>query len=301
MLTRQDVHNAATRIAGHIRRTPVFTTDAFGPTITFKLEHLQHTGSFKARGAINALLSMDVPVAGLVAASGGNHGAAVAWAAHRLGHRARIYVPEIAGPSKIQLIESLGADLVVVPGAYANAMEQALDWEQRTGAAQIHAYDAPATLAGQGTMMLELEQQTGHPATTLIAVGGGGLIGGAMLASDATIIGVEPEQAATLTNALAHGPDTQTDVGGIAANALGARVIGRHCYDLALSRGLQTITVPDDAIATAQRALWSELRLLVEPAGATALAAVLCGAFSPPADTPLNIILCGGNIAPSPL
>ena len=301
MLTRQNVHNAATRIAGHIRRTPVFTTDAFGPTITFKLEHLQHTGSFKARGAINALLSMDVPVAGLVAASGGNHGAAVAWAAHRLGHRARIYVPEIAGPSKIQLIESLGADLAVVPGAYANAMEQALDWEQRTGAAQIHAYDAPATLAGQGTMMLELEQQTGHPATTLIAVGGGGLIGGAMLASDATIIGVEPEQAATLTNALAHGPDTQTDVGGIAANALGARVIGRHCYDLALSRGLQTITVPDDAIATAQRALWSELRLLVEPAGATALAAVLCGAFSPPADTPLNIILCGGNIAPSPL
>ena len=201
MVTAQDVSQAWTRIKPHVLRTPVLETDVFGMPLTLKLEQMQHTGSFKARGAMNSLLSMDVPKAGLVAASGGNHGAAVAWAAARLGHRARIYVPELAGEAKINLIQSLGADLIVVPGAYANALEQALSYEQDSGAAQIHAFDAPGTVAGQGTVMAEWEEQGLAADTVLIAVGGGGLIGGAMawLEGRRKLIGVEPFNAPTLT------------------------------------------------------------------------------------------------------
>ena len=189
MVTAKDVSDAWTRIKPHVLRTPVLETDVFGMPISLKLEQMQHTGSFKARGAMNSLLSMDVPKAGLVAASGGNHGAAVAWAAARLGHRARIYVPELAGEAKINLIRSLGADLIVVSGVYANALEQALTYEKDSGAAQIHAFDAPGTVAGQGTVMAEWEEQGLMADTVLIAVGGGGLIGGASLkAEDFTAI-----------------------------------------------------------------------------------------------------------------
>ena len=302
MVTAQDVSQAWTRIKPHVLRTPVLETDVFGVPLTLKLEQMQHTGSFKARGAMNSLLSMDVPKAGLVAASGGNHGAAVAWAAARLGHRARIYVPELAGEAKINLIQSLGADLIVVPGAYANALEQALSYEQDSGAAQIHAFDAPGTVAGQGTVMAEWEEQGLAADTVLIAVGGGGLIGGAMawLEGRRKLIGVEPFNAPTLTQALKHGPQTTVEVSGLAANALGAKQAGRICYDLARITNTGCVNVKDEAIAEAQHRLWSELRLVVDPAGAAALAALLSGAYRPQKDERLAVMLCGANPAVSP-
>ena len=302
MVTAKDVSHAWTRIKPHVLRTPVLETDVFGMPLSLKLEQMQHTGSFKARGAMNSLLSMDVPKAGLVAASGGNHGAAVAWAAARLGHRARIYVPELAGEAKINLIRSLGADLIVVPGVYANALEQALAYEKDSGAAQIHAFDAPGTVAGQGTVMAEWEEQGLMADTVLIAVGGGGLIGGAMawLEGRRKLVGVEPFNAPTLTQALEHGPQTTVEVSGLAANALGAKQAGRICYDLARITNTGCVNVEDAAIAEAQHRLWSALRLVVEPAGAAALAALLSGAYRPQKGERLAVLLCGANPAVSP-
>ena len=302
MVTAKDVSHAWTRIKPHVLRTPVLETDVFGMPLSLKLEQMQHTGSFKARGAMNSLLSMDVPEAGLVAASGGNHGAAVAWAAARLGHRARIYVPELAGEVKINLIRSLGADLIVVPGVYANALEQALAYENDSGAAQIHAFDAPGTVAGQGTVMAEWEEQGLTADTVLIAVGGGGLIGGAMawLEGRRKLVGVEPFNAPTLTRALEHGPQTTVEVSGLAANALGAKQAGRICYDLARATNTGCVNVEDAAIAEAQHRLWSALRLVVEPAGAAALAALLSGAYRPQKGERLAVLLCGANPAVSP-
>ena len=302
MVTAKEVSHAWTRIKPHVLRTPVLETDVFGMPLSLKLEQMQHTGSFKARGAMNSLLSMDVPKAGLVAASGGNHGAAVAWAAARLGHRARIYVPELAGEAKINLIRSLGADLIVVPGVYANALEQALAYEKDSGAAQIHAFDAPGTVAGQGTVMAEWKEQGLTADTVLIAVGGGGLIGGAMawLEGRRKLVGVEPFNAPTLTQALEHGPQTTVEVSGLAANALGAKQAGRICYDLARVTNTGCVNVEDAAIAEAQHRLWSALRLVVEPAGAAALAALLSGAYRPQKGERLAVLLCGANPAVSP-
>ena len=302
MIDPEKISAAWAQVRPYVLRTPIVQTDVFGLPLALKLEHMQHTGSFKARGAMNSLLSMDVPKVGLVAASGGNHGAAVAWAAARLGYKARIYVPEIAGPAKITLIKNLGADLVVVPGAYSNALEQALQYEAETNAAQIHAFDAPSTVAGQGTVMAEWEDQGLQADTVLIAVGGGGLIGGAMawLEGRCKVIGVEPFNAPTLTKALQSGPQTTVDVSGIAANALGAKQVGRICYDLAMETGTKCVNVEDDAIAKAQLLLWENLRQLVEPAGAAALAALLCGAYVPQQGERVAVLLCGANPAVSP-
>ena len=303
MVNAEKISTAWERILPYVVRTPVMQTDVFGPSLALKLEHIQHTGSFKARGAMNSLLSMNVPKSGLVAASGGNHGAAVAWAAARLGYKARIYVPEIAGPAKINLIKNLGADLVVVTGAYSNALEQALEYEVDTGAAQIHAFDAPGTVAGQGTVMAEWEDQGLEADTVLIAVGGGGLIGGAMawLEGRCKVVGVEPFNAATLTKALQTGPQTTVEVSGIAANALGAKQVGRICYDLAQLTGTKTVNVEDDSILNTQILLWEKLRQLVEPAGAAALAALISGAYVPQKGERVAVLLCGANPAPSPL
>ena len=302
MVDPEKISAAWAQVRPYVLRTPIVQTDVFGLPLALKLEHMQHTGSFKARGAMNSLLSMDVPKVGLVAASGGNHGAAVAWAAARLGYKARIYVPEIAGPAKITLIKNLGADLVVVPGAYSNALEQALQYEAETNAAQIHAFDAPSTVAGQGTVMAEWEDQGLQADTVLIAVGGGGLIGGAMawLEGRCKVVGVEPFNAPTLTKALQSGPQTTVDVSGIAANALGAKQVGRICYDLAMETGTKCVNVEDDAIAKAQLLLWENLRQLVEPAGAAALAALLCGAYVPQQGERVAVLLCGANPAVSP-
>lgn len=300
---QSEINLAAARIVPHLRVTPVLPLDlpAIGP-VALKLEHLQHTGSFKARGAVNTLVAGPVPQAGVVAASGGNHGAAVAWAARRLGHAARIYVPELAGPAKIALIRSQGADLQVVPGLYGDAAAAAQAHAQATGAMQVHPYDAPATLAGQGTLMREWEGQGLNADTVLIAVGGGGLIGGALawLGGRRRVVAVEPELAPTLNRALAEGPDVTVTVGGIAANALGASRIGRLCYDLSVAQGVQSVLVTDDAIRLAQQMLWDSLRQWVEPAGATALAALLSGAYVPAPTERVAVLVCGANPDPAP-
>ena len=299
---RDRIEAAAAQIAGHVRRTPVMKVDLAGRRLEIKLENTQATGSFKVRGAFNTLLSRDVPAAGIVAASGGNHGAAVAHAARALGHPAKVFVPEFAGASKIGLIRSTGADLVVVSGTYADALKAAQEWEAQTGAMQVHAYDAPETVEGQGTLMAEWEDQGLTADTVLIAVGGGGLIGGALawLEGRRKVVAVEPERAPTLHAALESGPETEVEVGGIAANALGARRIGGICHGLATRYGTRSVLVPDDAIAQAQRLLWDELRQYVEPAGATALAALMCGAYEPAADEKVAVLICGANPAPGP-
>lgn len=305
MQWKPQISAAAARIAPYIETTPVMQVQGFGLPfpVELKLEQLQHTGSFKARGAFNTLLSGPVPKAGLVAASGGNHGAAVAYAAQRLGHRAHIFVPEMAGPAKIALIERTGAQLTVVQGEYANAAEAAAEYEATSGAMQIHAYDAPATVAGQGSCMAEWEAQGLMADTVLIAVGGGGLIAGALgwLAGARKVVAVEPETSCALQAALAQGGPCDVQVSGVAANALGARKIGQICYDLACQHRVHSVLVPDATITAAQKALWQERRLLVEPAGATALAALMCGAYRPSAGERVAVLLCGANIAPDPL
>ncbi|MDR6263444.1 threonine/serine dehydratase [Roseobacter sp. N2S] len=301
---QSEITAAHQRVAAHVVRTPVLDFNGFGlgHSIGLKLEQMQHTGSFKARGAFNTLLSLDVPKAGLVAASGGNHGAAVAYAAQKLGHKAKIFVPEMAGPAKIALIERCGADLQVVSGVYANALTAAQAYEQETGAMQVHAYDAPATVAGQGTVMAEWEDQGLDADTVLIAVGGGGLIAGAMawLGRRRKIVAVEPALAPTLNEALAAGEPTQVEVSGVAANALGAGKIGQICFDLAQQTQVHSVVVPDDAITAAQIALWKETRQLVEPAGATALSALMCGAYTPAKGEKVAVLVCGGNLSDDP-
>ncbi|MEI4231412.1 threonine/serine dehydratase [Roseovarius sp. D22-M7] len=297
------ISEAGTRIAGHVRRTPVTSMGVGGREVALKLEQMQHTGSFKTRGAFNTLLQLDVPEAGIVAASGGNHGAAVAHAAATLGHKARIYVPEIAGPAKIGLIRAQGADLQVVPGAYGEAAARAAEWQAATGAAQIHPYDGETTVAGQGTLMAEWEDQGLDADTVLIAVGGGGLIAGALgwLGGRRKVIAVEPETSCALHAALQGGAPRDVEVSGIAANALGAKRIGGICFGLAREFEVESVLVPDAAILEAQALLWRELRQLVEPAGATALAALIRGAYVPVADERVAALVCGGNIAPDPL
>ena len=300
---QHEIETAAARIAGQVRRTPVMTARLSGFDVALKLEQLQHTGTFKARGAFNTLIAGPVPSGGVVAASGGNHGAAVAFAAAQLGIPAQIFVPEIAGPAKIALIRRAGAALTVVPGAYADAFAAAQAHEAATGAMQVHAYDAPATVAGQGTCLREWEEQGLDADTVLIAVGGGGLIAGAMgwLAGRRKVVGVEPQTSCALHAALAAGAPVDVQVSGVAANALGAKRIGSICFDLARAQGIASVLVTDEAILSAQRLLWQELRLLVEPAGATALAALLSGAYVPAPGEQVAVLLCGANVAPDPL
>ncbi|WP_431298193.1 threonine/serine dehydratase [Tabrizicola sp. BL-A-41-H6] len=300
---RGEIETAASRIAGHVRVTPVLEVDipGIGP-VELKLEHLQHTGSFKARGAFNRLIKGPVPPAGVVAASGGNHGAAVAFAARKLGHQARIFVPEIAGPAKIALIRAQGAELEIVPGAVSGAFAAADDHAERTGAMQVHPFDAPETLAGQGTLMREWEAQGLKADTVFIAVGGGGLVGGAMgwLGRQRKLVAVEPMLAPTLYAALQAGRPMRVAPSGIAANALGAPLIGQLCFDLATATGVTSVLVDDTAILAAQRLLWDSLRQWVEPGGATALAALLSGAYVPAKGEKLAVLLCGANPAPPP-
>ncbi|MCC1494257.1 threonine/serine dehydratase [Cognatishimia sp. F0-27] len=301
---KAQINAAAERIAGHAQVTPVMqSASLWERPVDLKLEHLQHMGSFKARGAFNTLAAVDVPEAGIVAASGGNHGAAVAYAARMLGHRARIFVPEIAGPAKIGLIERTGADLTVVPGEYADAADMARRFEEEQGAMQVHAYDADLTVAGQGTLMREWEAQGLAADTVLIAVGGGGLIAGALawLQGARKVVAVEPGSCNALAAALDAGAPVDVPVSGVAANALGARRIGQIAYDLAAAQGISCVTVPDGAILEAQKTLWQAHRLLVEPAGACALAALQWGAYVPEPGERVAVLVCGGNVAPDPL
>jgi threonine dehydratase len=299
-----EIRSAMARISPYVRRTPVMTLalPGIGQPLRIKLENTQLTGSFKVRGAFNTLLSGQVPEAGVVAASGGNHGAAVAQAARNLGYPARIFVPEYAGPAKIALIRGTGAELTVVPGTYADALAAARAHQAATGAMEVHAYDAPGTVAGQGTLFAEWDEQGLDADTVLIAVGGGGLIAGALAwwQGARKVIAVEPELAPTLHAALERGPETQVEVSGIAANALGAARIGRICHDLARAQGIRSLLLPEAAIAAGQRLLWTGLRQYVEPAGATALAALTSGAYVPERDERVAVLVCGANPAGDP-
>ena len=306
-LDREGIRAIHALIRPRIRRTPVVEIDAadFGlesdARLVLKLELLQHAGSFKARGAFAHLLGRDLPRAGVAAASGGNHGAAVAFAARRLGVPARIFVPTVASPAKIRQIREAGAELVVQGERYADALAECERWVESSGALAIHAYDQPETLLGQGTLGLELQEQAPDLDALLIAVGGGGLIGGVAAwyagASRPRIVGVEPENAPTLARALEAGRPVETDVGGVAADSLGARRVGDLMFPIAQRSVERMVLVSDDAIRRTQDALWRVLRVAAEPGGAAALSAVLSGGYRPDSGERVGIVVCGGNTA----
>jgi threonine dehydratase len=276
-----------------VRRTPVIEAEG----LALKLELLQHSGSFKARGAFANLLTRDVPPAGVVAASGGNHGAAVAYAAQKLGKRARIYVPTVSSPAKIERIRSYGADLVVGGERYADALAASEMWAAESGAMQVHAFDQEGALLGQGTVGLELEEQAPRLDTLLVAVGGGGLIGGiaAWYEKRIRLIGVEPRLAPTLTQALQAGKPVDAEAGGIAADSLAPKRVGELMFPLAQKYVERVLLVEDDAIRAAQRALWESLRIVAEPGGAAGYAALLCGEYKPASGERVGVLICGGN------
>ena len=289
-------------IRRYVRRTPVITLDAadFGlpsTLLTCKLEFLQHAGSFKTRGAFTNLLTRDIPEAGVVAASGGNHGAAVAYAAGRLNIPATIYVPTVASAAKVDRIRSYGAKLVITGDRYADSLEESEQWAKETGALPIHAYDQPETLLGQGSAGLEFEQQAPELDTLLVAVGGGGLIAGiaAWYQRRIRIIGVEPEAAPTLTRALEAGRPVDAEAGGIAADSLAPKRIGELVYPILRTNLHSAILVSDEAIEQAQLALWDILRIAAEPGGAAAFAALLSGKYRPAPNERVGVLLCGAN------
>ena len=305
MTSRSEIAAAASRIAGYVRHTPLLrlTGAELGLNfpVTLKLELLQHAGSFKPRGAFNRLLSADLPKAGVIAASGGNHGAAVAYAARALGVTAEIYVPSLTPAMKVARIASYGARVVQTGATYAEALAASRVRQQETGALEVHAYDHPDVLAGQGTVGREFEQDAPELTHVLVATGGGGLIGGiaAWYAGSVRVISVEPEGCPALHDALRSGRPVEAPVGGLAADSLGARQVGGLMFPIAQACVAAAVLVPDTAIASAQRLIWDRLRLVAEPGGATALAALLCGAFVPPEAARVGVLVCGSNTDPA--
>ncbi|HKV91228.1 MAG TPA: threonine/serine dehydratase [Candidatus Angelobacter sp.] len=302
MISRTEIQDAGRRIAVHVRRTPVIALEekAFGidAKIFFKLECLQHTGSFKPRGAFNCILSSTIPAAGVIAASGGNHGAAVAYAAQKLGHRAEIFVPTITPAPKVERLKQYGADISITGKNYAEALEASRERAAQTGAVAIHAYDDRRVLAGQGTLGMELEEQIRSLDSVLIAVGGGGLIGGvaAWYQERVRVISVEPERAPTLHHALAAGQVVDVETGGVASDSLAASRAGELMFPIAQKFVSQALLVTDEQIIAAQKALWQDLRLIAEPGGATAFAALLAGIYKPrSANERVGVVLCGSN------
>ena len=301
-VTRERISAVEQVIRSHIRRTPVLELDgsdlglrAF--SLTLKLELLQHSGSFKARGAFANLLLRPIPRSGVVAASGGNHGAAVAFAAMKLGIPARIFVPTVASPAKVDRIRSYGATLVVTGERYADALAASESWVAESGAMPVHAFDQAETILGQGTLGLELEAQSPDLDTIITAVGGGGLVSGlaAWYAGRRKLVGVEPELAPTLTQALAAGRPVDAEAGGIAADSLAPRRVGEKVFPIARAHVAEVVLVTDGSIRNAQEALWSTVRVVAEPGGAAALAAVLSGRYRPEPKERVGIIVSGGN------
>jgi len=291
-------------IRPYVRHTPIIAVDPRdfdldGPPLVMKLELLQHTGSFKPRGAFANLLTRSAPTAGVAAASGGNHGAAVAYAANRLGIRATIFVPHITSPAKLERIRGYGAELVVAGDRYADALAASEDFVTRTGALAIHAYDQPETIIGQGTVGLEIEEDAPKIDTLLVGVGGGGLIAGIAVwyAGRIRIVAVEPELSPTLHDALAAGRPIDAPAGGIAADSLAPRRVGELMFPIARNFVGRSVLVSDNAIRSAQRALWAALRVVAEPGGAAALAALLSGAYQPSRGERVAVLLCGANTA----
>jgi threonine dehydratase len=302
MITRDDIASAYALVRPHIRRTPVLAANGadFGLdpiALTFKLELLQHAGAFKARGAFANLLMRQVPAAGVVAASGGNHGVAVAYAAMKLAVRAKIFVPSISSPAKIARIRGYGADLAVEGEDYADALAASEAWIAQSDALAVHAFDQAETLLGQGGIGLELEGQAPDLDTLLVPVGGGGLIGGiaAWYAGRIKVVGVEPEASPTLHRALAAGAPIDAEAGGIAADSLAPRRVGALMFPIAQRHVDRVVLVTDEAIRQAQTALWSALRIVAEPGGAAAFAAVFSRRYRPRPGERVGVLVSGGN------
>ena len=298
--TPDDIIAAADRIAGHVRHTPVIDlpADVFGHPLALKLEHLQVTGSFKVRGAFNNLLAREVPETGIVAASGGNHGAAVAHAATKLGHASTIFVPRaIAKEEKLRRMRAFGGEVVLTEGSVGDCMAQYAAHAETTGALAVHPYDTEWTLAGQGTVAREMQAQIDGLDTVLVAVGGGGLIGGvaAWFGDRVRVVSVETEGTNTLQRSLREGPEIDVAASGVSAGSLGGPRLGLLPYEIARARIETALVLPDAAVVEAGRRLWETTRLVVEPGAATALAALTSGAYRPARDERIAVLLCGGN------
>jgi threonine dehydratase len=303
MITRVDVEAAWGRIKNHVRRTPVIELPAgalgLGHPLAVKLEQLQVSGTFKGRGAFHKLVSSAVPAAGVIAASGGNHGAAVAYAARALGHKAEIFVPTITGAAKLARLRSYGATVTQVGAVYAEARAASETRAAETGALVVHAYEDPGVFAGAGSVALEFAEQARFD-TLLVAVGGGGLIAGcaAAIGEKTKVVAIETDGTPTLFEARRAGKPVPVAISGIAADALGASLIGTPNFEIARRLVADALLVTDDAVRTAQRALWDQLRVIAEPAGATALAALMSGVYKPASGERVGLLVCGANTEP---
>ncbi len=301
-LTPGKILETALLIRPYVRTTPVVSADGTDfapglPRLTFKLESLQHAGSFKTRGAFTNLLSRQVPAAGVVAASGGNHGAAVAYAAQRLGVKATLFVPRISSEVKVARIRGYGAQLVIEGERYDDALAESLRFAQSSGAMNVHAFDQVETLLGQGTLGSELAWQAPELDTVLVAVGGGGLAAGmaTWYGDRIRLIGVEPESAPTLTRALEAGRPVDAQAGGIAADSLAPRRVGELVFPMLKAHMKQVVLVTDEAIRSAQNRLWEVLRVVAEPGAAAATAALLSGRYKPAPGERVGVVVSGGN------
>ena len=299
-LTRAEIEEAAARIAPHVRETPLLDlgrVEGADYDLSLKLEHTQVTGSFKPRGAFSLLTSVEVPAAGIVAASGGNFGIAAAYAASVLGHRATVFVPKTSPAEKIDRIGRHGAEVHVIDGYYDEALEASRTYREDTGALEAHAYDQPEVMAGQGTIGLELADR--GFTDVLVAVGGGGLIGGiaSWFRGDIRVVAVEPATCQSLRASLNAGQRVEVEVGGVASSSLGARSVGEYPW-AARDWINDSVLVEDDAIIEARRWLWDETRIAVEPAAATTLAALRAGSYKPPGGARVVVVLSGGNADP---
>jgi threonine dehydratase len=301
-VSRERIQATESVIRPHIRRTPILEVEGAefgleGITIVFKLELFQHSGSFKVRGAFSNLLTRTVPPVGVVAASGGNHGAAVAFAAMKLGKPATIFVPSVCSPAKLDRIRRCGAELVIAGDRYADSLEASEAWTTQSGALRIHAFEGTETLVGPGTLGMELEEQDPKLDSLLIAVGGGGLIGGiaAWYQNRIKIIAVEPTEAPTLHLALKAGRPVDSPAGGVAADSLAPRQVGRQMFPIAQKFVQSSLLLSDDEIVDAQRRLWETMRIASEPGGAASFAALLSGKYKPSPGERVGVIVCGGN------
>ncbi len=302
MITPERITETEKRIRPHVRHTPVLRADLadFGlapGSLDFKLEFLQHSGTFKVRGAFSSLLGREVPKAGVVAASGGNHGAAVAYTAMRLGIPATIFVPSVTSPAKAERIRGYGADLVIGGERYADALAASQQWVAEKGAMAIHAFDQTETLLGQGTVGFEIEADIPDIDTLLVAVGGGGLIGGiaAWFRGRVRVVAVEPDGAPTLWKAFEAGKPVDAPAGSIAADSLAPKRVGDIMFPIAQAYVQRPVLVSDHEIRLAQQALWDRLRIVAEPGGAAAFAALLAGKYVPAPDERVAVLLCGAN------
>jgi threonine dehydratase len=302
VITRDDIQRAYDTIRPYLRRTPVIELDLAGQPVVLKLEQLQCAGSFKARGAFTNLLLRDVPPAGVVAASGGNHGVAVAYAARRLGIPAKVFVPTVSAPAKVERIRQL-ADLVIAGDRYADALAAAEEWIATSGAMSVHAFDQRETILGQATLALELAEQAGPLDTVLVPVGGGGLIAGiaAYFAGAVRVIGVEPDGAPTLARARAAGAPVDAPAGSIAVDALAPRRVGELVFPITQAYVRDVVLVDDEAIRGAQAALWQEAHVAAEPAAAVGVAALLTGAYQPAPGERVAVVISGANMSPAQL